>query len=192
MKLRAIILVAAGIALTAAWTAAPAPVAFHASPTPVPANLVAAHHLAQHRHSSSEYLVDGATLGSAASQKPRTPPAPGDPVVQANTGAWRVCYDSGIQTLYLCSAPDWHMTDDHGFPEWDTLGTGGDQSITLVPSVDFFYVKFSSGNYLCAGGGVGSTDKITTLGGCSNYHEEWDFDTSPIKGGKIIISAVTR
>ena len=185
MKLRAIILAAAGTALTAAGTAGPAPVALHAPPAPVPAHLVAVHHLAHHRHSSSEYLVDGATLGSAASQKPSTPPAAGDPVVQANAGAWKVCYSSSNQTLYLCSAPNWHMTNDGGSPDWEQLGVGGDQSITLVPSVEFFYVKFSSNRYLCAGGGVGSTDKITTLSGCSSYHEEWDFDTSPIKGGKI-------
>jgi hypothetical protein len=53
----------------------------------------------------------------------------------------------------------------------------------MVPPTTCGSWRPARGNYLCAGGGVGSTDKITTLSGCSNYHEEWDFDTSPIKGG---------
>jgi hypothetical protein len=180
MRRTPIALAAAGAGLVlAACAAAPAPVAFH-QPAVKPAYLVS---LAHHR-SSGEYLVDGASLGSAASQKPSTPPDFGEPILQENQGAWKVCYNG---TLYLCSATDWHMTYHNGDLYWDHLAAPGDQGVTLVPEVEWFYVKFSAGHYLCAGGGVGSADKITSLSGCSTYHEEWDFDTSPIKGGGKII-----
>lgn len=158
----AVLAIAAGMTVAAPMAAAlAAPTAAHSGSTPI----------------TCGDLNDGTGAGSANSLYPGVTPYSGEPFTQQNDrDAWRMCYDPFTGHLYPLSADTRCEANNNGVAVLrDCNNTSTDQVWNEIAAHGGFLFNNANGGYLCASGGVTSSDVVAPLAQCSSYHDTWLF-----------------